>query len=97
MNEDNTMTFERHEMLLDAIHEAAEEAIVGGHVPASVATQIRATTLRLGQLLCEQDAAPNTNGRDELIEEPDLEDWEQNVSVQAAVLAAMLCNDVEER
>lgn len=97
MTKNNTSALERHEMLLDAIREATEDAIVRGQVPAMVATQIRATTHRMWQLLCkEDDAVPHPDGSDELPDQRDLEDWERNVSVQAAVLAAMLGNDVTE-
>jgi len=95
MNQDNTMTFERHEMLLDAIHDANEEAIVCGCVPTMVVMQIEEATRRLRELVRGDDVAPQGSGH-VLLGDHDLEEWERNVSVQAAVLAAMLCNGAEE-
>ncbi len=91
MNKDTITTFERHEMLFDAIHEAAEDAILCGCVPAMGVMQIEEATRRLRELARDRAAMPSRDH--ELLDDQDLEAWEKQVSVQAAVLAAMLCND----
>lgn len=93
MNKDIPTTFARHEMLFDAVHEAAEEAIVCGCVPPMVVMQIEEATRRLRRVVLGE--APGRHA--ELLDELDLAEWERSVPVQAAVLAAMLCNDLEER
>jgi len=93
MIKDTITTFERHEMLLDAIHETNEDAIQGGHVPTLVVMQIEEATRRLRHLVCRDVAGCCAD----LLDEYDLAEWERSVPLQAAVLAAMLCNDLEER
>jgi hypothetical protein len=95
MKDDNSNTLERHEMLLDAIHEAAEEAIVCGCVPVSVVRQIEEATRRLRQHVRRDDAV-HLSGANALLDEHDLAEWERATSLQAAVLAAMLCNNMTE-
>ena len=94
MNEDNTTTFDWEEMLFDAIYEATEEAILRGQITPTVVVEIRQATRRLRQLLRDHGVIPRRDRRDGLLDVHDLYVWERTASLQAAVLAAMLCNDV---
>ncbi|KAB2910998.1 MAG: hypothetical protein F9K40_01545 [Kofleriaceae bacterium] len=94
MNKDNVTTFERYEMLFDAIHAAVADAIACGCVPAAIVTQIEEATRQLRELVRTGAAMPPEDI--ELLDDQVLEAWEKRMSVQAAVLAAMLCNNVLE-
>ena len=91
MNKDiTTTTIEPHEMLLDAIRAANEEAIMCGCVPTTVVIQIEEATRRLRDRVRGAAAGRHV----ELLDELDLAEWERSVPLQAAVLAAMLCNEL---
>lgn len=88
--------FERYLELIDAIYDAAQEAVLRGDVPVVVTPEIEACTVRLRQLLGDRRHELREVRREEMPEDVDLDEWEAQATLRASVLAAMLCNTVGE-
>ena len=91
---DQDRRFERYHELIDAIYDAAREAVWRGDVPAVVTAEIEGCTVRLRQLLGDRRHDMREIPREELPEDVDLEQWDAQATLRASVLAAMLCNTV---
>jgi hypothetical protein len=93
---DQHRRFERYLELIDAIYDAAQEAVFRGDVPVVVTPEIEACTVRLRQLLGDRRHDLRELRRETLPKDGDLEEWEAEAMLRMSVLAAMLCNTVGE-
>ncbi len=95
-DEGGSPRFERYIELIDAIYDAAQEALLRGDAPVVVTLEIEACAVRLRQLLGDRRHELREILRDELPEDDDPQEWERQTELRASVLAAMLCNTVGE-
>lgn len=91
---DRGRRFERYHELIDAIHDAAQEAIFRRDVPVVVTPEIEALTVRLRQVFGDRRHDLEHEVHRELPDDRDLSQWEAQAALRASVLAAMLCNTV---